>query len=147
MTDTTEIQSDTPAADTRAHNKSLIFDVLAEVGIRKLTVDFDGYGDSGQIDDVEPGTDQAWITGDERIPVPTGRKVQLASPVPGNPPVEMTLQEAIETLAYDYLEETHMGWENNDGAFGTFVFNVPDRSITLEHNERYTEVNTCTHEF
>jgi hypothetical protein len=37
MTDTTEIQSDTPAADTRAHNKNVIFDVLAEAGIRKLT--------------------------------------------------------------------------------------------------------------
>ena len=148
MTDTTQIQSGTPIEDPRAHNKNLIFDVLAEAGIRKLTVDFDGYGDSGQIDEVEAwSTDQVWPTGAERIPVPSGRKLQLASPVPGNPPVEMTLQEAIETLAYDYLEETHMGWENNDGAFGTFVFNVPDRSITLEHNERYTEVDTSTHEF
>ena len=148
MSDTTEIQSGAPAEDTRAHNKNLIFGVLAEAGIRKLTVDFDGYGDSGQIDEVEAwSTDQTWRTGDDRIPVPSSRKVQLASPVSGNPPVEMTLQEAIETLAYDYLEETHMGWENNDGAFGTFVFDVPDRSITLEHNERYTEVDTSTHEF
>jgi hypothetical protein len=148
MTDTTEIQSGVAAEDIRAHNRNLIFDVLAESGIHKLTVGFDGYGDSGQIDDVEAwSTDQAWSTGDNRIPVPSSRQVQLASPVPGHPLVEMTLQEAIETLAYDYLEETHMGWENNDGAFGTFVFNVPDRSIMLEHNERYTEVNTSTHEF
>jgi hypothetical protein len=148
MTDTTESQSGDPVEDTRAHNKNLIFDVLAEAGIHKLTVGFDGYGDSGQIGEVEAwSTDQTWRTGDDRIPVPSSRKVQLASPVSGNPPVEMTLQEAIETLAYDYLEETHMGWENNDGAFGTFVFDVPDRSITLEHNERYTEVATSTHEF
>jgi hypothetical protein len=40
-----------------------------------------------------------------------------------------------------------MGWENNDGAFGTFVFDVADRTITLEHNERYTEVNITSHEF
>ena len=126
MTDTTKIQSGAPDEDTRVHNKNLIFDVLAKAGhIHQLTVGFDGYGDSGQIDEVEAwSTDQTWRTGDDRIPVPSGRKVQLASPVPGNPPVEMTLQEAIETLAYDYLEETHMGWENNDGAFGTFVFSV-----------------------
>jgi hypothetical protein len=59
----------------------------------------------------------------------------------------MTLQEAIESLVYDYLEETHSGWENNDGAFGTFVFDVPGRLVTLEHNERYTEVNTINDEF
>jgi hypothetical protein len=59
----------------------------------------------------------------------------------------MTLQDAIETLAYDYLEETHYGWENNDGAFGTFVFDVPARNVTLEHNERFTDYNTFKHEF
>ena len=73
--------------------------------------------------------------------------MHFASPTPGDPPVEMSLQEAIETLAYDYLEETHMGWDDNEGAFGTFVFSVPDRTITLEHNERYTAVETYTHEF
>jgi hypothetical protein len=45
----------------------------------------------------------------------------------------------LEELAWDYLYDNHCGWENNDGAFGTFVFNVPDRTITLEHNERYTD--------
>ena len=39
------------------------------------------------------------------------------------------------------------GWENNDGACGTFVFDVPARALTLEHNERYTKVNTTSHEF
>jgi hypothetical protein len=37
--------------------------------------------------------------------------------------------------------------ENNDGAFGTFVFDVLGRTVTLEHNECYTEVNTTSHEF
>jgi hypothetical protein len=59
----------------------------------------------------------------------------------------MTLQEAVETLAYDCLEDTHPGWEINHGAFGTFVFDVPDSSITLELHERYIEVNTSSHEF
>jgi hypothetical protein len=121
MTDTTEIQSDDPAEDARAHNKNLIFDVLAKAGIHQLTVGFDGYG---AIPARSTRSRPGGRTGDDRIPVPSGRKVQLASPVSGNPPVEMTLQEAIETLAYDYLEDTHMGWENNAGAFGTFVFDV-----------------------
>ena len=62
------------------------------------------------------------------------------------PSPSRTSKQAIETLAWDYLE-IYYGWENNDGAFGTFVFDVPARTITLEHNERYTEVNTTSHEF
>jgi hypothetical protein len=58
-----------------------------------------------------------------------------------------SLTEAVENLAWDYLEERHAGWENNDGAFGTFVFDVAGRTITLEHNERFTDVTTSTHEF
>jgi hypothetical protein len=142
MTDTTQTPPAAPVEDTRARNKNLVFAALAEAGIQTLTVGFDGYGDSGQIDDIE-----AWNTGTDQVPLPSSRKLHLVSATPGDPPFEITLQEAIETLAYDYLDETHYGWENNDGAFGTFVFDVPARTIALEHNERYTEVNTTSHEF
>ena len=73
-------------------------------------------------------------------------KIQLASENPAYPLSEQNLEAAVETLAWDYLE-IYSGWENNDGAFGTFVFDVPARTVTLEHNERYTEVNTTSHEF
>jgi len=53
MTDTTEIQSGSPAEVTRTHNKNLIFGALAEAGIHTVTVGYDGYSDSGQIDDIE----------------------------------------------------------------------------------------------
>ena len=63
------------------------------------------------------------------------------------PPIPAAPQAAIETVAWDYLYDLHCGGENNDGAYGTFVFDVPARTLTLEHNERYTEVNTTSHEF
>jgi hypothetical protein len=50
-------------------------------------------------------------------------------------------------LAYSFLRQTHEGWENNDGAFGDFTFDVAERSITLEYNERYTETNYSEHVF
>jgi hypothetical protein len=34
--------------------------------------------------------------------------------------------------------DTHCGWENNDGAYGDFIFDVAKRTITLDFNERYT---------
>jgi hypothetical protein len=142
MTDTTQIQPDAPAELTRTHNKNVIFAALAGIGIHRITVDYDGSGDSGQIDSIE-----AWDAANERIPLPSIRKVQLAPENPGHPVDDIGLETAVEELAWDYLYDNHDGWENNDGAFGTFVFDVPARTITLEHNERYTELNTSTHEF
>ena len=139
MSETTELP---PAANRRVYNKNLIFAALAEAGIQKVSVEFDGAGDSGQIEDI-----LAWNAAGDTIALPSGRKLEIPSPLPDTPPAEMTFQEAIETVAYDYLEDTHPGWEINDGAFGTFVFEVPGRTITLEHNERYTEVSTTSHEF
>jgi hypothetical protein len=140
MTATTQAQTDAPTDDIRARNKEVIFAALAKAGIHSVTVGYDGYSDSGQIDDIE-----GWSSSPEKLPLPSNRKVQLRSPIEGNPPVEMTLQEAIETLVYDYLDETHYGWENDEGAYGSFVFSVPTRTITLEHNDRYIEVNTSNH--
>jgi hypothetical protein len=142
MTDTLETPSAAPVDDARARNKAIVFAALAEAGIHRVIVEYDGCGDSGQIEYIE-----ARDASDEKLPLPSIPKVQLASAVPENPPVEITFQEAIEILVYDYLEETYMGWENNDGAFGTFVFDVAESSITLEHSERYTEYNTTSHEF
>jgi hypothetical protein len=141
MTETTETPSTPPAADSRAHNKNLIFAALAEAGVHRVTVDYDGSGDSGQIENVE-----AWGGGDQRIPFPPDIRIQLGSGNPDHPLTVLNLEAAVETLAWDYLE-IHYGWENNDGAFGIFVFDVPARTVTLEHNERYTEVNTTSHQF
>ena len=141
MTDTTETPSSTPVDDIRARNKAIVFAALAEAGIHKVTVEYDGGGDSGQIEDVA-----AWNAGDERISFPSDRKITLLSENPDHPLAEQSFEAAVESLAWDYLE-IYTGWENNDGAFGTFVFDVPARTISLEHNERYIEVNTTSHEF
>jgi hypothetical protein len=80
------------------------------------------------------------------MPFPLEVKIQLVSDSPDHPFAEQNLKAAVETLAWDYLD-IHCGWENNDGAFGTFEFLIPDRTITLEHNERYTDTHTFIHEF
>jgi hypothetical protein len=141
MNDMTETPTATPVDDVRARNKTIVFAALAKAGIHKVTVDYDGSGDSGQIESVD-----AWDAGNERIPLPSDPRIRLAPDNPDHPLTPLNLEAAVETLAWDYLE-IYYGWENNDGAFGTFVIDVPTRTVTLEHNERYTEVNTSTHEF
>ena len=142
MNDTTETQCDSSGDITRIHNKNLIFAALAEAGIHRVTVEYDGSDDSGQIESTE-----AWNAANEKIPLPSLRKVQLASENADSPGDEIGLEAAVEQLAWDYLYDNHGGWENDDGAFGTFEFSVPDRTIALQHNDRYTDVNTTTHEF
>ncbi len=142
MTDISTTPPGAPIDDVRARNKNLIFAALAEAGIQTLTLGFDGCGDSGQIDDIE-----AWSTGNDSVAFPSNRKLQLVSTAPDYPPTEFTLQQAIETLVYDYLDETCYGWEDNEGGFGTFVFDIPARTITLKHNVRFTDFVTHNHSF
>ena len=59
----------------------------------------------------------------------------------------MSIRDAIERLAYDFLEETHDGWENSDGAYGDFIFDVAERTITLDYNERHMESDYSQHVF
>jgi len=142
MNDATEKSTTAPGTDVRARNKAIVFAALAEAGIHRVTVDYDGSGDSGQIENVE-----AWNADNERLLFAPDPRIQLVSENPDRPYAEHNLEAAVETVAWDYLDDLYRGWENNDGAFGIFVFDVPGRTLTLEHNERYTEVNTTSHEF
>ena len=58
-----------------------------------------------------------------------------------------SLSDAIETLIYAFLEKTHSGWENDGGAYGDFTFDVENRTITLDYNERHTESDYSCHTF
>jgi hypothetical protein len=67
-----------------------------------------------------------------------------------SPEVEMrqlSLEDVVEQLAYDFLSDTHCGWENNDGAYGEFCFDASVRCIHLEFNERFTSSELFTHDF
>ena len=59
----------------------------------------------------------------------------------------MSVREAIEHLVYDALSETHGGWENNEGAYGEFVFDVPALEIRLDYNERIAATEYYAHTF
>lgn len=61
--------------------------------------------------------------------------------------VECDLAEAIETLCYDYLAINHDGWENDNGAYGQFRFDVETRTVMLTFNQRFAEIDTTTQIF
>ena len=95
MTDTTETLPAAPVEDVRARNKAIVFAALAEAGIHRVTIEYDGSGDSGQIEDVA-----AWNAANERIPFPSDRKIMLVSENPDHPRSEQNFEAAVETLAW-----------------------------------------------
>jgi hypothetical protein len=126
-----------------AANKTALFDALAAAGITTVIVNFDGCGDSGQIETIEPragDVDCALPDVDVEIAAANWRCTAIdRKPGP--------VREAIETLVYDVLSQTHDGWENNDGACGEFTFDVTERTITLDYNERHMESDYSQHVF
>ena len=124
-------------------NKAALFDALQGASVTTVTVTFDGYGDSGQIEEI---TAQQ---GDRVVDLPTGQ-VSLWSAIWNADAVSTTCMEieaAVEQLCYDLLRQSHPGWENNDGASGDFVFDVAARTITLDYAERYTATQSYNHDF
>jgi hypothetical protein len=127
----------------------VLFDALAGAGIECVILEFDCYGDDGQFQGTtayHAGAEPGLAEGIE-VPVVT---VSLKSVVFDTGEVEeksVLLASAIEDMVSDFLEDTHTGWEDGEGAFGHFRLSVPDRSITLEYNERYIESKFEEHSF
>lgn len=131
------------AASLVAGNKAALFEALTAAGITHVTVAFDGYGDSGQIENVDT------FSGEGLVKLPD-IEVTIASACWGDPGIvaeTMTLYDAIERLAYDFLASAHGGWENNDGAYGEFCFDARAGTIQLDYNERFTSSEQFNHSF
>ncbi|MEE4209103.1 MAG: hypothetical protein V2I43_07550 [Parvularcula sp.] len=127
----------------RPKNKSAIFAILAEAGITSVTVEFDGYGDSGGVESVHAEAEGS------QVALPDSSVELLALGWREAEPTQKTvpLSEAVEHMVYELLGQTHGGWENNAGAFGNFVFDVADRTITLEFNMRFEDSEFFEHTF
>lgn len=128
-------------ADLFAFNKATLLNALSRAGVTHVTVRFDGYGDSGQIENIE-------VRGGEDDVTMPAATIEIAESVWGEAEPKrssVNIAAAVERLAYDVLERTHCGWENNDGAYGDIVFDVAEGVITLDYNERYTATENYAH--
>lgn len=141
--------------------KPILFGALKAAGITRVTVTFDGYGDSGQIESVEAydAENQPIDLPAEPIPYPFATMEERYEPSSETPSgqrcagyevqeIEKSslIQDIIEEIFWDFIGAKHDGWENNDGGFGECGFDVESETIRLEMNERYTETNYYEHE-
>jgi len=95
---------------------------LAAAGVARVLVQYDGCGDSGQIEDI-----QCRGAGGELLELLAGGGV-------------------LKDLFYDLLEARHPGWEDGEGACGEFVWELASGSLHHEHHERFTDYDTTEHE-
>lgn len=132
------------APEVNEHNKAVLFDALRDAGIACVAVEFDGYGDSGQIERV------AFLRSDNGECEGPAAQIELRSTRYDGSGIDaetVPLADAIERIAYRFLGDSHGGWENNEGAYGTFTFLVEPRTIGLVYNERYEATETYEHQF
>jgi hypothetical protein len=128
-------------AEVRPADKQALFDVLDAAGIALVTVHFDGYGDSGQIEGIEVEGASSALP-DASIPF-----VEITADASALNRVMLPVSEVIECMVYAFLEQTHNGWEDNEGAYGDFIFDVLNRKIKLEYNERVSDTVYSEHVF
>lgn len=131
--------------------KAQLYANLARHGISRVVIGYDGSGDSGCIGYIQPydADDNVMAIPEQHVTCTTEVRVynektkrfeQKRVSRSG------ALREAIETWCYDLLEEHYGGWENDGGADGTIVLNVPTKTGSWEHNSHYTETSTFERE-
>jgi hypothetical protein len=131
-------------AEALPHNKHVLFEALTAAGILLVTIGFEGCADNGQFEEAS-----AFDVDNNEIAIPTSDITIKMVEFDTGTVVEATttVRDYIETLACDFLEETHSGWENGEGAYGEFSFSAAERTITLDYNERYIESDHHEYEF
>jgi len=128
---------------TLSENKTALFEALASARIDTVEVTFNGYADEGQID----GPVADGEGGDTNL---QSIQVEIARVEWGNQIVTrqtLSVKDAIEKLVYDLLQQTYSGWQDNQGAYGDFLFDVAERTIRLNFNERIETSEYTQHVF
>lgn len=127
-------------------NLRRILPLLRESGTQKVTVSFEGSGDSGAIGDVTYTPDETEPPQSQRVEIlATSRDFDNGHWRTTVNPDQISLNSAIETITYDFLEETGINWYDNEGGYGELVIDVSQSSVTLSVSERYTEINEAYH--
>ena len=112
---------------------------LFKVGVTRVEVIYDGYGDSGSIEQVSFFKGKKILTSKDvdslDLPTSTINKCvyDLETKQHENKDVEYTIESKIEECAYDFLPG---GFEINEGSFGDLIINTEKAKATLRHNTR-----------
>lgn len=141
--------------------RALLLAKLRELGITGVVADYDGSGDSGQVEGIaffkgafNPEADTMGLMGEAITDAETAEvKIRVPSSdqhwdkesrqwVKTRGETDTAIATVMERICYMVLSSKHGGWENNEGAFGQFVWDVGTDALNLTHNTRFEGYET-----
>jgi hypothetical protein len=108
------------AAEQRVETRAALLAELCALGVTKIEVQYEGYGDSGNVEDV----------------VVTPDTIKLAE----------DMRRRVEDFGWDFAYALSPGFENNEGGYGELTWALATDKIDVSHANRYIETNTTEHE-
>ena len=102
---------------------------LAALGVRRIIWSYDGYGDSGQLENCE--VQSTSDTGPKSV-----ESLQEILKTVDAETQKKLATETLENLIYEILPD---GFEINDGSYGEVTLDTDTAAIHIGHNERYTD--------
>ena len=126
-------------------NKDALIPVLRSNGIKYVVIEYNGYGDSGQVEDVavygahcEVQPENSYET-EGRIDMP-----DVIAELPEEKGKK--LQTVLEDFGWDTVTAHHGGFENNEGGQGQVLIDVEAGKVRIEHGDNYVEVHSSSTE-
>ena len=108
---------------------------LRDAGVTKVTVEFDGSGDSGNI--YEPVFDPPVKNiMDREVHDTTFEASDWSDGTLKKVVRNKSIRDLLDDVCYGILGAEHGGWEINEGSFGTFHINVEKDAVALDYNHR-----------
>jgi hypothetical protein len=113
------LESQRRAAEQRVETRAALLTNLRALGVTSIEVQYEGYGDSGNVEDV----------------VVTPDTITLAE----------ELRRRVEDFGWDFAYALSPGFENNEGGYGDLTWSI-EAEIDVSHSNRYIETETTEHE-
>ena len=108
------------AAEQRVETRAALLTGLRALGVTSVEVQYEGYGDSGNVEDV----------------VVTPVSITLTD----------ELRRRVEDFGWDFAYALSPGFENNEGGYGELTWSLESDKIDVSHSNRYIETDTTDHE-
>ncbi|GGE52586.1 hypothetical protein GCM10011360_44340 [Primorskyibacter flagellatus] len=108
------------ATEQRVETRAALLSELRALGVTNIEVQYEGYGDSGNVEDVVVAPDTITLTED--------------------------LRRRVEDFGWDFAYALSPGFENNEGGYGELTWVLETDKIDVSHSNRYIETNTTEHE-
>ena len=114
------LESQRRAAEQRVETRAALLTELRALGVRSIEVQYEGYGDSGNVEDVVVSPDTITLTD--------------------------ALRSRVEDFGWDFAYALSPGFENNEGGYGELTWAIEADKINVSHSNRYIETDTTEHE-